>query len=213
MIRFILSALIFVTGFAFAQTPFELQVADAIREDTLLPENASIRIVEMTPVRGRVETVDITSFEQRSGRFTATIAFGENRKPIQGQAVVSLPVVVARTTVQRNHVLERDDLELRFVSLSQVPASAFTAPEDLEGMSVRRSLAAGRPIKEDDVGRPIVMKKNATIEIVYERSGIFLQARGRSLQEGAMGDNIRIVAEGGNIVLGEVAGPSRVVVR
>lgn len=201
-------------GTALAQTPFERRVAEAIRDQSLLAESADIDIIAMTPVAGAVQTIEIERFDRRSGHFEATIAHGSNRARISGRARVSVPVVVARDTLRRDHRITAADLDLRHVSIAQVPATAFSSLDEVVGAAVRRSLPAGRPVRQEDVGPPIVLDKNALIEIVYETPGMVLSASGRALDEGAVGDAVRVKPEGqGKIVIGEVAGPGRVVVR
>lgn len=201
-------------GIAAASGPLEQRVAAELRQSSLLPAAAQIRIVAMTPVRGRVETVTLSRFDPRTGYFDARIAAGANEAMISGRAEVTVPVVVASATMRRDHEITASDVELRHVPLKQVPATAYSLPEDVVGKAVRRSLPAGRPIREDDVGAPIVMRKNAAIEVVYDVPGMVLSMRGRALEEGAIGDSIRVVSDGqGSVVIGEITAPGRVVVQ
>jgi flagella basal body P-ring formation protein FlgA len=201
-------------GSAFAAEPLEARVADALKISAGLPQDAEVAVRRMTPVRGAVETIRITRFDQRTGRFEAEIAHGAVSATISGSAAVTVPVVVAKATLRRGHVIDENDLQIAYLPTTQVPEGAFILPEDLVGAAVRRSLAGGRPVRESDIGRPMVVQQNAAIEIVYETAGMELSARGRALDEGAVGDSIRVVLDGqGNIVRAEVAGPSRVLVR
>lgn len=213
MIRSLLALFVFI-GTAFAQAPLPERVADAIREGALLPYGAEVKVLTMTRVAGAVETVDLVHFDRRTGNYEALISHRGNQAKIRGRASVSVPVVVASRTLRRDHIVEPGDLELRNVSIAQVPADAFALPEDAVGMAVRRSLVAGRPVSENDVGAPVVLRKNEAIEIVYQRKGMTLSARGRALDEGAVGDAVRVVTDGQEqVVVGEVAGPGLVTIR
>lgn len=206
--------LAFAFGSAFAELPLSQRVADEIRAYALLPDAADVRIMQMTPVRGAVEAIEISRYDRLTGQFQAVIGYGERRAAISGRAGVTVPVVVASRTLRRGAMIEASDVEIRQVSVAQVPASSYLITEDVVGTSARRSLAAGRPIREDDVGLPIIMRKNEAIEIVYETQAMTLVARGRALDEGARGDFIRVVTDGqGLTVSGEIAAPGRVVVR
>ncbi|NNU17425.1 flagellar basal body P-ring formation protein FlgA [Parvularcula sp. ZS-1/3] len=201
-------------GSAFAQAPLTERVGDAIRSAALLPDAADVRLLSMTPVRGAVEQVEITNFDRRSGRFEAVIANGPRKAQISGRAAVTLPVVVAARNLGRDHTLAAGDLEVRHVPIQQVPSTAYNEPQEAFGMAVRRSLAAGRPVRQEDLGQPLIIRKNEVIEITYETAGMVLSARGRSLDEGARGDFIRVVTEGqGRTVSAEIVAPGRVVVR
>jgi len=214
MIRLLLSLTLFLTGFAHANAGFEGQLLSELRSISLLPDNARIEIQRVTPVRGSVERVTVTEFQPDTGYFRAIIANGSVEANIKGRARVSIPVVVARATMRRDHLISSSDIEVRQVQLGNVPADAFALPTDVIGKSVRRSLVAGRPIKPTDIGSEIVVRKNASIEIAYDRPGMALSMRGRSLEEGAIGDMIRVTSDGnGNIVVGEIVSTDRVVVR
>ncbi|GGY50667.1 flagellar basal body P-ring formation chaperone FlgA [Parvularcula lutaonensis] len=213
MIRSLLAFFAFI-GVAFAQAPLPERVADAIREGALLPMDAEVKVLTMTRVVGEVEAVELVRFDRRTGNYEAIISHRGNQAKIKGRASVSVPVVVASRTLRRDHVIGPADLEVRNVSIAQVPADAFSMVEDAVGMSVKRSLVAGRPVREDDVGAPIVLRKNEAVEIVYERKGMVLSARGRALDEGAVGDAVRVVTDGQEqVVMGEVAGPGVVAIR
>ncbi|MEM0928840.1 MAG: flagellar basal body P-ring formation chaperone FlgA [Pseudomonadota bacterium] len=214
MIRLLTLALTFLMISGFAPAPLEMRVLDALRISSVLPADADIRLVTMTQVRGAVETIEISSFDPHTGRFTAIIGHGSNRKGISGRASVTVPVVVTRAGVRRDHTLTASDLEVRHVPYSQVPATAFAAVADLEGYAVRRSMPAGRPIRDEDVGAPRVLNKNDSVEIVYRSGGLELSVRGRALEDGGRGDVIRVAAQGGgDIVSAEITGPGVVVVR
>ncbi|MCQ8185517.1 flagellar basal body P-ring formation chaperone FlgA [Parvularcula maris] len=209
-----ITALLLFFGQAAAEVPLVQKVEEAVRRSALLSDDAEVRIAEITPVRGRVETVEVTRFDRRTGRFDARIALGATSARISGRAVVSVPVVAAVRTLRRGHTLGLDDLELRYVPLGQVPGEVFILPEDLEGFAVRRSLAAGRPIRAQDVGAPLVVAKNAAVEIIYDRSGVTLSSMGRALDEGAIGDLVRVQAKGQDRqVSAEIVAPGRVIIR
>ncbi|MEE4208124.1 MAG: flagellar basal body P-ring formation chaperone FlgA [Parvularcula sp.] len=214
MIKHTLLCLFAVFGIAFAaEGALDTRIAAALRETSLLPLDAEITVSRLTPVRGAVETVEISRFDPQTGFFEAIIGHGQNRKTIDGRAEVLVPVVVARHLLRREEPISMDDLELRRVPIHQVPPSAFIVAADLEGMAVRRSLPAGRPIRQDDVGAPVIMRKNAAITIAYARAGLELTASGRALDEGAVGESIRVMMDsGGTIVRGEVVAPNKVTV-
>ncbi|MEM9809907.1 MAG: flagellar basal body P-ring formation chaperone FlgA [Pseudomonadota bacterium] len=175
MIRSLLLSFVFVLVGGFTAAPLGPRIVDALRDASALPSAADIRLVSMPQVRGAVETVEITNFNPRSGRFDAVIGHGQNRMAIKGRAAVTVPVVVASAALRRNHLITASDVELRQLPLSQVPAASFSTLADLEGSAARRSLPAGRPIRDEDVGRPHVLQKNAAITIVYQSGGLSFQ--------------------------------------
>lgn len=212
MFRLLALAFLFA-GAASAAGPIDMRVAEAIRLSSGLPDTSEVDITTMTPVRGAVDRVSVTSFDRRTGNFRAVIGYGAREAVVRGQVRVAIPVVVPSNNLRREHTIEASDIEVRNVALAQVSATSLVNPEDAVGMAVRRSLVAGRPIRAEDIGPPIVLEKNGAIEIVYARPGLSLSMRGRALEDGAVGQSIRVKPAGGRrIVIGEIVAPDRVVV-
>ncbi|MEM1380803.1 MAG: flagellar basal body P-ring formation chaperone FlgA [Pseudomonadota bacterium] len=209
---FILALILF--GAAHANSEVEARLTSSLRSYSALPNAAVIEITSVTPVRGKVDRVIVSNFDRRTGEFSAMIGFGQTEARIRGTALVSIPVVVPVRTLQRSVEVRDEDISVELISLSQVPTDAFYDLSDVVGKEIRRSVIPGRPIRERDVTAPVVIKKNGTVDIIYETPGISLSTRGRALEEGAIGDYIRVTSGNqGRIVTGEIVSQSRVVVK
>jgi len=68
----------------------------------------------------------------------------------------------------------------------------ITDPGSIVGMTPARPIAAGQPINTQDIRRPVVVTRNSTVTMVYSLPGVTLTAMGKAMDEGGIGDTIRI---------------------
>lgn len=145
------------------------------------------------------ETVAVRdlTFDERSGRFTASVSApaddpGAPRARIFGNAwrVIQVPVL-ARPVPQGQMIAERDlgSIELR---ADRVGHTVITVAETIVGMTPARPIAAGQPISTQDIRRPVVVARNSTVTMIYSLPGVTLTAMGKAMDDGGIGDTIRI---------------------
>lgn len=142
--------------------------------------------------------VDGLAVDERRQRFRATIVTApghpdEARIQLVGRIyqLVTLPVPARR--LSPGEVLREDDLEWRQVRTDQLPRNAITDAAEILGLTPRRTLAPGRPIRPTDLKRPVVVTRGAKVRMIYEIPGMTLTAGGRALDHGAFGDTVRVM--------------------
>ena len=178
-----------------------------------LPAYADIAVSEMTPVRGRVEGVEILRYNPQSGYFDAVVSGGGVRKKISGRAQARASVVAPIHAVGVGESIAAEDLTLIKVPIAQLPEDALFDVSAAVGGEARRSLAANRPISGAWLGAPVVVRRNNVVTLSLENAYMTLTARGRALDDGAIGDTIRVIhVDGASVVEGVVAGRGAVVV-
>ncbi len=176
-----------------------------------LPKGAKISIVDMTPVRGHVETVDITRFDLENGYFEATVANGTVRRRITGRAQTLVPFMAPVRTIKAGEKINAADFAEIMAPLSLLSSDALENVAAVEGYEARRSLAAGRPVSRSALGAPIVVERNDIVTVSYRSRNIRLTARARALEAGAVGDVIRAMhVDGGSVIEGVVSGPKAI---
>lgn len=72
-------------------------------------------------------------------------------------------------------------------------AGALTDPAQAVGMEARVALYAGRPIAPGDIGPPALVDRNQIVPLAYRRGGLVIQAEGRALARGGVGDVVRVM--------------------
>ncbi|WP_428410363.1 flagellar basal body P-ring formation chaperone FlgA [Hyphococcus sp.] len=208
LIVFILSAL-FLASPALAQTlAGRVEAELAAYAADALPASATISIVDMTPVRGHVETVEIIRFNMNTGYFEAAVANGSVQRRITGRAQTAIPLLTPVRTIRSGETVSASDFSELMLPISQAPVDVVADLSDIEGFEARRSLAAGRPVSKQWLGSPLVVARNDIVTVSYNSAHIRLTARARALEEGAVGDVIRAMhVDGKSVIEGVVSGP------
>lgn len=99
-------------------------------------------------------------------------------------------VVVPAHDIQRGETITEQDLDYLTVTPDRVRAGIVTVPADIEGREARRLLRTGELVRLDDVRRPILVAKGATVTMTFVAPGISLTATGKAMGEGGLGETI-----------------------
>src|SRR5690606_36165457 len=82
---------------------------------------------------------------------------------------------------------------------------------DLVGMSPKRTLMSDQPVRLRDLQEPLLVSKNAMVNMLVQVPGLTLTAVGRALEDGSMGGMIRVInADTHQTVTARVTGPNQV---
>ncbi len=138
------------------------------------------------------------SYDATSGHFEAIIHAGGDdpesiNTHISGRAYEAFDVPTLNRARRSGDIIEASDIEWKRMRQTRVGRTTITDEDYLIGMSLKRQMAPGQPIRKSDVERPVIVNKGALITLVYRSPGITLTAEGRTLSEGGMGDVIRIL--------------------
>ncbi len=137
-----------------------------------------------------------------------TLPSGESgRIPLRGRAEPALEVAVPRRAMPAGAVLDERDLERIALPRRRLPEAALTAEAALVGRIAARRLAAGRPVREDDLRRERLVSKGEPVRVVFRRGGLELILEASALEDGAAGDPVRVLnPKGGRELRGVVVG-------
>ena len=140
----------------------------------------------------------------------ATPAPPAPKAPAASAPVVMRKVVVARQLLRTGTAVTADMLEEEEVSAAGVDPQAVTSIKDLEYGEMVREIQAGVPLRSHDVRRAILVKQGQSVILTIGQSGGFaISARVLALQDGKMGEQIRLKnPESGRIITGVVTGSS-----
>ena len=101
-------------------------------------------------------------------------------------------IVVPAHDIARGQIIALDDLSVQTVPGGGLFSGTITNKEDLLGMEARRVLYAGQSVRPQDVRRPLLVSKGATVTMIFEAPGISLSAVGRAMSEGGMGETVTV---------------------
>jgi len=154
----------------------------------------SARLPITTDTRLAVERI---SYQPAGQRFIGVlVATGESgaaqRFTVAGRVlqVVELPVLARR--VPAGEMIGAGDLQWVSLRDSKVAGTTVQRPDEMIGRVARRNLAPGVPVNAGDLKRPTVVGKGAAVTLILQAPNMQLTARGRALDEGAVGETVRV---------------------
>ena len=132
-----------------------------------------------------------------TGRFTALLSVTMADAPaiharLAGQILQMADAVVLTRPVRPGEILAQADLSRVQVRAGLLHGNRALSIDDLVGQALRRSLPQGQPLTNGDVSRPRLVTRNDSVRMALDASGITLSAQGIALEDGGLGDRIRV---------------------
>jgi flagella basal body P-ring formation protein FlgA len=142
--------------------------------------------------------VERLNYDPSSGRFAATIAApaigpAEANATITGRAYNLIDVPVLSRRVLPGDTITAADISWISMPSDRVALGVLTEVADLTGKTPRRPLRAQQPIRASDLMDAIAVTKGSLITVALQGSNMSLTVQGKALQNGAIGDTIRVV--------------------
>jgi flagella basal body P-ring formation protein FlgA len=220
-----------IPGAPAASRPAAQMPADAAIAEVVLAALADRRVevggasLELTGVSARSAipagtelTVERLAWQPAGRSFTAVLTALSRGAPPQRFTVagrlrqrIEMPVLNRR--LHAGEVITPDDLQWVSVGDRGLPGNAVYEAQELIGRTPRRSLAAGAPVLAADLKRPTVVARGALVTLILSSPSMRLTARGQALDEGGVGDGIRVAnAQSHTVVAGVVLANGQVAV-
>jgi|GEM_PF-919416 len=110
------------------------------------------------------------------------------------QAEVSVPatVVAAARAIPKGALLQARDLVLQPISANENPEGYFRQIEELVGKEALRGLPAGRPIPQDAVQSPLLVRRGQIVTVYARAPGIRVRTQARAKDDGSLGDLVAV---------------------
>lgn len=124
--------------------------------------------------------VDVTSDGRRVGRAWVRV-----------ELVSASTVLVLSRSVRRGEVLAASDLELRSPK-GAARGRALTDPAEAVGKRLTRAISQGQPVLASDVETAPAVQKGDAVRLVARVGGVTASAPGRTLEEGRVGEGVRV---------------------
>lgn len=199
-------------------TPARAGVVETMLAEELLgtlgpsvPADARVSLTLGTPFDGPVETVRDIAHDPRTGTFRAQVASRGRIVELSGRVEIEVEMPVPVRRIRPGEIIEAADLTTVRLPLERAGAGFIASADQLVGLSPRRQMPAGRLVLVGSVGSPIVVLRNRPVTLVFEDGPLLLAARGRALQEGGVGDLVRVMnIASSTVVTGTVTGAETV---
>lgn len=213
------------SGVAVPEAEVSAAIASAIANQTpSLLSTAKLQIdyaggtsgVQVGENAARTVKVEQLAYNPRNGAFDAMLrapaddlSIAPRRVSGRAYPITDVPVLVR--DVAPGDVVRKQDIQWIRLPSDRVSNNIVTTEAGLVGMSPRYPVRTGEPLRISDMQPPVVIVKGATVDMNYVSGALTLLARGRALQNGAVGDTIDIMNPRSNrTVQGIVEGPNMV---
>ena len=128
------------------------------------------------------------------------------------EPLLAIPVLARR--MRRNDVIGAGDIIWIEVPDDNRAATYVRDADSLIGMSLSQGGIPGRPIQLGAVSPPLVVTRNEPVTMLLQRGALAVSARGRAMEDGAIGDRIRVAnVDSSRVVDARVIGPGTVAVQ
>ena len=94
------------------------------------------------------------------------------------------------------------DLTVLTGDLSTLPTGVVTDPMGAIGKTVRNSLGAGQPLRNDQLLAPLVIRQGQTVRVISQGTGFAVSAEGKAMNNAAAGQLTQIRMSSGQTVSG-----------
>lgn len=99
-------------------------------------------------------------------------------------------------------VVQAEDLVVSEGELDALPAGIVIDPGQAVGKTLRNSVAAGQPLRMEQLLAPLVIRQGQTVRVVSRGSGFSVSGDGQALNDAAVGQIARIRMPGGQVIQG-----------
>lgn len=144
--------------------------------------------------------VRITNFEllERNQRFRASIRLWEpdvesgEEIAFFGTYKELVQVPVLARALPGKVVLKPEHITTKLIDKRKLRFEIVENQEQLLGRALTHAMPADRPLRNRDVRKPLSVRRNANIKLIYETPSIHVETLATALEEGARGDMIRV---------------------
>jgi flagella basal body P-ring formation protein FlgA len=120
------------------------------------------------------------------------------------------PALVAARPLAARQELSEADVQIEEIELTRQTGAVLTDPAQLAGRILSRPLAAGQPLRADQLRTPPVVSAGDQVKLSYRGAGFTISSSAKALSAASDGQRVRVQTEAGKILSG-IARPGRIV--
>jgi flagella basal body P-ring formation protein FlgA len=147
-----------------------------------------------------VDDIEFQSFilNDRKDRFSAEILIptgtsDNNVIRISGTIDAVRLIPMLNRIIAPGEVISEHDISWRKVPAKRIGHNTIVTSRHLIGQTVRRALPASKVIRANDIAAPIAIEKGSMVQMNYQSGRLLLSMQGRALEDGGIGDTIRLM--------------------
>lgn len=100
---------------------------------------------------------------------------------------------VLNRPLARGEIIRGQDLQMLQLKHGASHLVYITDPGQLAGMSAKRPLRPGVPLRASDISEPRIVAKGDIVTMAFEAPGMRLSVRGKALDDGLLGASVRVL--------------------
>lgn len=181
----------------------EGELQNALVSQQGMPDHAEIelsnRTMQITVPTGGPVNIAIRDlfYDNRYKRFTATVEApadqpNAQRVRVSGRVFSTIEVPIVSHSVNRGDVIRASDLTFVRVREDSLRRDIITDADLVIGMAPRQSLRNGQMVSSSDLQKPVAVQRGALVTMVLKYGTMALSTQGRTLEQGSIGDTIRV---------------------
>jgi len=129
-----------------------------------------------------------------NGRFTAEVVDDSNmRVKIAGRFYSVLNIPTPTRALTRGKTISSENLTWTETRIPGSPRDLALTMDEVVGMSVRRTVRPGDPLRHGDLDQPALVTKGGLVTMTLKAPGMLLSGTGRALEDGGLGDMVQIM--------------------
>ncbi|HEX6733243.1 MAG TPA: flagellar basal body P-ring formation chaperone FlgA [Azonexus sp.] len=118
------------------------------------------------------------------------------------QIAVTGNYVVTTRPLGAGQSIQEGDVAVLSGDLSTLPTGIVGATADAVGKTLRNSLAAGQPLRSDQLVAPLVVRQGQSVRVISRGAGFAVSSEGRALTNAAEGQVVQVRMNSGQTVSG-----------
>ena len=193
-----------------ANAPLYRVVEDFLRTQTQgLPGKVGVRLI---PLDGRTQLAPCDAFEPflppGSTVWGKTTIGVRCLSPaswtvyVQAQISIQAQYIVSARTLTAGHMIGSGDVISRNGDLGALPATTLTDPGQALGKTIKFGIAAGHPVRSDQLHAPWAVQQGQSVKMVSHGSGFSVSSEGKALNNAVEGQVVQVRTPSGQTVSG-----------
>ncbi|PKU26010.1 flagellar basal body P-ring formation chaperone FlgA [Telmatospirillum siberiense] len=175
--------------------------------------NRAAQIVVPVGVDLRIGVRDLF-YDSRYKRFTATVEVPANspsatRLRVTGRVFQTIDIPVLNRQATRGDVITQRDLTWMKMREDVVRRDVAIDPTQIVGMTPRQTIRSGQMVSTADLQKPVAVARGALVTMVLKYGSMSLSTQGHAVEQGSVGDLIRVTNSHSNLTVeGRIEGPN-----
>jgi flagella basal body P-ring formation protein FlgA len=104
----------------------------------------------------------------------------------------SVSAVTSSTIIRRGIAIKASDLSVKTFPSHRINEGHFKKPNELIGFEATQTIPKGALISLNMVRQPSIIKKGATVTIIYDQNGIFVSNEGVALKDAGIRQSVDV---------------------